>query len=260
MPLVFSVLLCANLSRAALHVFMYPTPVTVTAGTFNTTRGHDIDVNHDGIDDIRIDVTHTPTDHYYVGFESLNNQEIEAEYINGNEAIAYNCSASYGAGSGWSSNAILANDISPAQFDGKGARYVALRKEIIPDPFQSFIYGWLKVECPVEANQFTIYGYGYDDTPGFNPTVKAGQGECYGISSAANDDLPVESVNIQNGKMKLVSAKPFFIRLFDAAGKNLREYQTETGQNEFCLPEYSGLMLLEISDGIKPRVIKIITK
>lgn len=252
--------LCALNARATLHVYMYPTPVTVTAGSFGTSNEHDIDVNNDGIDDIRIDVTHTSTDYYYVAFESLNNQPIEAEYINGNEAIAYNCQANFGVGAGWSSSAKLAEDISPNQFDGKGPRYMALRREYTPYPFQDFVYGWLKVECPDEANQFTIYGYGYEDTPGYTPTLKAGQGECFNIPTAINDVLPSAAVIVHEGKIILESAKPVSIRLFDTAGRRLNEYQTGTGKHEFLLPVYSGLMLLEISDGIKPRTIKIIQR
>jgi hypothetical protein len=255
--LLFVMVCCLWQVRAAMQVYMFPTPVTVVAGSFSTTRYYDIDVDNNGIDDIRIDVTKTGLGDFYVSFESLNNQKIDAEYINSNHAIAYNCSASYGAGIGWTSSAIMAKSVSPAQFDGKGPRYMAMRKEVVPPPFQSFVYGWLKLECPQEADEFTLYGYGYDDTPSFNPSVRAGQGECFNAPTGIYEKLNDHILYVADNKINFTTSSNLTLRLFDVAGRMLSQYRTEIGLNRIDLPEFSGMLFLEISDGMRARTIKI---
>src|SRR5688572_16005672 len=138
---------------ATLNVHMFSTPVTVT-GVENNDKYYYFDPQNDGIDDARITISNTSIDNFNIFFESINDQYIDVENINYDDAIAYNCGASFGAGEFTDAESdpfaigYLAKESGDAQFDGKGPRYLALRKD-----FGGYgVYGWIKVECAADAS------------------------------------------------------------------------------------------------------------
>ncbi len=246
---------------AAIYVNMYTTPVTVTGST-TTPKYHYMDAENDGIDDVRFRIEYE-FGSYEITFRAHNGQSYYAEYINSPwEGIAYNCGASFGAGGNWigvSDDLLLAIEDGDAQFDGKGPRYLAVRKWVQTTPDNGYIYGWVKLECAQDASQFTVYGFAYDDALIiYNPTIKAGQGECFGATSNAELELPAQSVIARDGKLRINYHQPLSLRLFDVAGRKLMERQFEGGAEEFDLPRVSGLFFVQISDGLKPKTIKLL--
>lgn len=251
-----------NALQAALHVNMYSTPVTVTGST-TTAKYHYIDADNNGIDDCYFKIEYEFST-YEIVFHEVNSQDFQSEYLSnlpGWEAIAYNCSSNFGAGIGWTyDDVILAQQNNDVQFDGKGPRYLPVRKRISYTPYYEYIYGWIKVECALDASSFTVYGFAYNDVVVIeeNYSIKAGQGECFGATAIDAPALPAAAVFACNGTLKVNFPQPLQLRLFDVTGKLVTEYQSTGGSEEFDLPGNAGLYFMHVTGAIKPKTIKVV--
>lgn len=239
-------------ANATVRVNMYASPVTI-AGTHGSTNSHYIDAENDGIEDLRIYVEDYNGD-FRIYVETINNQGLQAEYINTEQGIAYQCGASFGAGVGWYGYVKLADADEDFQYDGRGARYLAIRKEIATD---YYVYGWLKLQCASDASEFTVYGFAYNDAPEYFPNISAGEGECMGATGLDELDLSANAVTIQGRELTINFSHSLTVRMFDTAGKKLLEYQFEGGSDKIYLPQPTGVYLMEVSDGIKTKTMKM---
>lgn len=211
--LTFAVL--ALTADATVRVNMYATPVTIT-GTHGSTNSHYIDAENDGIEDLRIFIQDYNGD-FRIYVESLNSQGLQAEYINVEQGVAYQCGASFGAGVGWYHYIYLADADEDFQFDGRGARYLAIRKEIATD---YYVYGWLKLQCASDASEFTVHGFAYNDEPEYFPNISAGEGECINATGLNDLELPANAVTIQGRELTINFPQFLSVRLFDVTGNN----------------------------------------
>lgn len=239
---------------ATLNVTMFPSPVVVT-GQAGVTKYYSIDVDNNGIDDLRFKIFSFGG--YEISFESLNEQYLEAEYINSAHAIAYTCGALFGAGSGWASEVYLALEDDDYQFDGKGPRYLAVRKQIGDPPFETYIYGWAKIECAADGSQFILYGYAYQDVTSYNPNVIAGQGECVLNTFTPDWVFSEKIISLMENRLVIDYSEPLQFRVFDASGKLLLSDNLSPGRKEYYLSKAkAGIVLIEIEDGLRTKVFK----
>lgn len=247
-----------HICSATLFVNILQQPDTIVC-TGNAVEYH-IDFENNGVDDVYFWVSCNPN----INFNSENSQNWTAQCINGQEGIAYTCGSSMTATNTWCSNTFLAYGGSTNyQFDGKGQRYLAIRKYLSQvGPYVYYSYGWIKIECSEDGSQLIVYGWAYSDEgeietqPTNTPSIRAGLGECY--TSVNELYLPKNTFIKSDDKLVVTFSEPLTINIYDISGRNVRVFKFEGGTNSYDITSFtSNIYFAEVKSRDKVKVLKL---